>query len=474
MKGPGADSRNSPSPSAHGQVSAPTRGLASAAGETAAGLSALGPSLSGHRTGPCSPRKGDFAEPVPDPSEAYRASVWSLVARARGAGAGEAQTGPLPGQPAPGDRGADVLCKLYVELTTECNLDCRMCIRHVWDEKPTSMPAELFARLVDHIRQMPQVHTLQFGGFGEPTVHPRFFDFLRQAKEADLRTELLTNGAGLDDRALDRLLELELDKLIVSLDSAEANPNDRTFHGQGARQAHHCLRELDRRKAVRGLTRPEVAAVFVATRQNIGQLPALKRLAPQLGFSSILVTNVIPYTPELADEILYANWTTTHCAAAPSRWNPVIDLPRWDAGANTDPIVAQLRSSASHLRVVGADVFGGPMRCRFVTEGCLAVGARGQVAPCLPLLHSHRYWFQGEQRHVQAYRIGDIRETTLEALWNQPDYVAWRHRVRQFQFSPCIACGGCDLRRSNQTDCLGSGFPACGACLWAAGIVQCP
>ncbi len=29
---------------------------------------------------------------------------------------------------------ADPLTKLYIEITTACNLDCQMCVRRIWDE----------------------------------------------------------------------------------------------------------------------------------------------------------------------------------------------------------------------------------------------------------------------------------------------------------------------------------------------------
>ena len=46
--------------------------------------------------------------------------------------------------------------------------------------------------------------------------------------------------------------------------------------------------------------------------------------------------------------------------------------------------------------------------------------------------------------------------------------------LQEFNFSPCIQCGGCDFFESNQEDCIGSPMPACGGCLWAQGVIQCP
>lgn len=41
-------------------------------------------------------------------------------------------------------------------------------------------------------------------------------------------------------------------------------------------------------------------------------------------------------------------------------------------------------------------------------------------------------------------------------------------------YSPCHVCGGCQLLEKNEEDCYGNTFPACGGCLWAQGVIQCP
>jgi len=74
---------------------------------------------------------------------------------------------------------------------------------------------------------------------------------------------------------------------------------------------------------------------------------------------------------------------------------------------------------------------------------------------------------------VSTLNLGGFGEP-LGEIWTSPRYRALRKRFRAFDFSPCIDCGGCDLRATNEDDCFGSGFPSCGDCLWAAGFIQCP
>ena len=51
---------------------------------------------------------------------------------------------------------------------------------------------------------------------------------------------------------------------------------------------------------------PQLGIVFVAMKRNISDLPAVFRMANHLGALNFLVTNVLPYTVEAQDEILYS------------------------------------------------------------------------------------------------------------------------------------------------------------------------
>jgi MoaA/NifB/PqqE/SkfB family radical SAM enzyme len=70
--------------------------------------------------------------------------------------------------------------------------------------------------------------------------------------------------------------------------------------------------------------------------------------------------------------------------------------------------------------------------------------------------------------------VGNVNDQDLVAIWRDPAYVEYRERVHRFAFAPCTSCGGCEMSRANDTDCFSSPAPACGGCLWAQGVIQCP
>jgi len=363
--------------------------------------------------------------------------------------------------------------KLYLELTTACNMDCGMCIRRSWKTDGGTMSRRVFEAALAGAADLPTLREVNFSGYGEPMLHPRFWDFLRRAKKAGLRAEFVTNAALLDDQAAARLVDLQADRVIVSLDSIASGQPDMLHPGPFAEMAAR-LRRLKELKERIQSARPEVCIEFVATRSNIHELPALKNLSVALGFSSILVTNLAPHTPDLAGEILYNHWSTTVRAMAASPYTPVVDLPQLDVNPQTTRAIERLRGMGTHIRVNGGEVWAAGPKCPFVTQGRLAVRFDGRVSPCLPLLHNHTVYFRSRRKAVECFSVGDLHEQSLAAIWKSRPYRDLRRRLIRFEFSPCADCSGCDLREGNQEDCSGGPPPRCGECLWAAGLLQCP
>jgi len=363
--------------------------------------------------------------------------------------------------------------KLYIELTTDCNMACPMCIRHSWDTPAGAMSDETFDAILTQLGEMPSIETVNFSGFGEPMTHPKFFEFAARAQQAGLTVEAITNGLVLDSETIDKLIDLPLDRLIVSIDSL-TEPTGVMLHSGSFATVSESMRILYRRRLLRRAPKPEVDIEFVATRRNIHELPRLRQMALVLGFSRIMVTNVIPHTLELTDDVLYGSCNTVSRGQETSPWQPCVDMPVMDPSDATDQAVGRMVRTGILLRVNGANVSGAGPKCRFIDEGRLAIRSDGALSPCLALMHSHQYYFRKRPKRIGAYYLGNVNESTIKDIWESQEYRGFRDRVRKFEFSPCLDCGGCNLRDTNEADCSGDVFPRCGECLWAAGWIQCP
>src|SRR5512139_3418091 len=56
------------------------------------------------------------------------------------------------------------LAKVYIEPTNRCNLECRTCIRHSWEEPLGYMSEETFSRVVDGLGSFDPLPAVFFGG----------------------------------------------------------------------------------------------------------------------------------------------------------------------------------------------------------------------------------------------------------------------------------------------------------------------
>lgn len=364
---------------------------------------------------------------------------------------------------------ADALRKVYVEVTSACNLTCATCIRNAWQEPLGHMPLERFRRLLAGLPAQGPV-TLSLSGFGEPLVHGEFLTIVQLAREQGARVEIITNGTLLDRALARELVALQVAQVTVSMDGGDesAYAAMRGHEREPAVAAVAALAEA--RRSRRGL---DIGLAFVATRRNVESLPALLAFARKAGIDFVSISNVAPHTPEMAAELLWqgAPWVASFPDAG---WRPRIEAARIDLDERTRPAVAAIWDQATTWPPPGSAI--GPQRndCHFVREGMLAVAWDGRVAPCLSLLHTHPEYVNSHWKTVRSYAVGNVDDRPLTDIWRDAAYRDFRARVRAFEFSPCFSCGGCPDTDTNETDCYGSPFPACGECLWAQGIVLCP
>jgi MoaA/NifB/PqqE/SkfB family radical SAM enzyme len=365
------------------------------------------------------------------------------------------------------------LAKVYIEPTVYCNLDCRTCIRNVWDEKLGSMSTATYACILDNLKAIEPRPRVFFGGLGEPLFHHDIVDWIVQAKAIGATVELITNGTLLTEEKARALIASGLDNLWVSIDGA--TPEGYADVRLGA-QLPLIIENVSRLRQLRKgghFAKPEIDVAFVAMKRNIHELPEALKLAHSLGARQFKVTNVLPYTAELWDEILYAQ-EFRDLTYMPSRRIPRLSLPKIEFSDQTSPSLFKALHSGYNVSLAGNNLGGANDVCDFIESGSISIGWDGSVAPCLPLLHTHTHYYKTWQHQVKQHALGNIAECNLVDLWLDPDYVQYRERVHSFAFAPCTACGGCELLDTNEEDCLGNTFPSCGCCLWAQGLIQCP
>ena len=368
------------------------------------------------------------------------------------------------------------LAKVYIEPTNACNLECRACIRNVWDEPVGLMSGKTFDRIVEGLNSFSPRPTVFFGGFGEPLFHPKIVNMVARAKALGTTVELITNGTLLTKEMSRQLIGAGLDMLWVSLDGATPESYADVRLGAALPEVLTNLRGLRNALVLSDDTdlysaKPHIGIIFVAMKRNISDLPSVMRLGYQLGSHRFLVTHVLPYVAEMRDESLYTGLRTDISYLPPDTG---LDLPKIDINDLTSKTLCEVMQWCRGMRFAGASLTEANNLCPFVDRGATVIGWEGGLSPCLPLLHSHVSFLHDKERVSRRYLVGNVSERDLNRLWEDPEYQAFRERVGAFDFSPCTFCGACEFSEKNEEDCFGNTFPTCGGCLWAQGIIQCP
>ncbi len=364
--------------------------------------------------------------------------------------------------------------KLYIEPTSRCNLTCTMCFRRTWfDEEFADMELPVFDRIMD---TMPEsVKTVFFGGMGEPLVHKDIIYMVEHAVKKGKRVELVTNGTLLSQEMVTNLLDAGLNMLWVSIDSfdTQSNENDPMHSSFPLIRKNIALFNAERFNSARDI---QLGIAFVAMKSNVRQLERLSQFAQEYTVSKVNISNVIPTDSASVKESLYTRAIHMELNSENSVGAyPEIDMPFMDFqldGAR-EGFMGLLRTKCN-LLLSGEPVMRKKRYCRFIAEGNAFVRHDGDVSPCMALLHSGITYLGNNKRTIYHQSYGNMKNDSLEEIWNCKDYADFRNRVINFTFSPCIQCGGCEFRDDNRVDCLGNPQPTCGACLWSEGIFSCP
>lgn len=365
------------------------------------------------------------------------------------------------------------LAKVYVEPTDLCNLQCSMCIRTGWEEPLGRMSEDTWAAFLSQLQIMQPKPVVFFGGQGEPLFHPRTLDWAAQAKALGAQVELITNGTLLNKKRSKELIDSGIDVLWVSIDGATPEQYADVRLGAELPRVLENLQTLRRMRPGGHHPRPLIGISFVAMQRNIHDLPQVIAMGRRVGAKRFLVTNVLPYTPDMQAEQLYLR-TTRDIAYLDSPWLPRLSLPKMNLNEVTRGPFLDALGSGCNVTFAGNNLGGSNDVCNFIESGSISIRWDGGVAPCWALMHTHTTYLHGKPRRNQQHILGSINQQDLLELWNGAEYAAYRQRVQSFGFAPCTSCGGCDLSESNLDDCLSSGFPSCGGCMWAQGVIQCP
>ena len=376
----------------------------------------------------------------------------------------------------------DQIRKLYVEVSSRCNLACKMCFRHSWiGESFGDLDPAVFTRLIgDHT--LEETETVFFGGMGEPLVHPALADMTALASMRGKKVELVTNGTLLTRGKAQKLLDAGVSRIWISIDELYEN------YGkiQIGSDFSLVLSNLESFNELRRGTDVRLGMTAVVMRDNIASLRRIRTFAERFGADDLNLSHIIP---NRADDIEQALWPMCDVAAIKAVTDKIGYTWRFE-GFDMGTQIPMFKFSTRYKDLLfpdeeslqEAELFSWKEKpvtrrtnwCRFIEEGHCFIRWDGDVSPCMGLLHSADTYLGDHKRRVWHHSFGNVYGQSLSEIWNCEDYRSFRQRVHEFKYAPCLFCGGCEQLKDNQSDCVGSLAPTCGGCLWGQGFAVCP
>jgi MoaA/NifB/PqqE/SkfB family radical SAM enzyme len=196
--------------------------------------------------------------------------------------------------------------RTYIELSNACDLRCAMCgpFSALSPYRKASISKELrgFFEIegLDNMKQILE-HTIQLNcfGYGEPTIHPQFRDFLAIISEYEVLAEFFSNGMHLTDELVDQIVSSNVSMITISFSGATKEDYENVYIGGNFEKVLEGIARLAAAKKARGALFPRIAINSLGFKHHVDNLEKFVELMADHGANSILLNPVFRSFPEL-------------------------------------------------------------------------------------------------------------------------------------------------------------------------------
>ena len=313
---------------------------------------------------------------------------------------------------------------LYFEVTNRCNLPCQHCVRtfNLHEEERDPLPEELRRAAGG----LPDLRRMVLHGIGEPLLNKNLPEMIRFAKARGAWVLFNSNGTLLNRSWQDALIDCGLDELRISLDAATPETFEKIRGAPSFGKIIANLRQFVARKAERGVSHPRLSLWFVAMESNIHELPALVDLAADIGIPEVYFQRLV------YNGLGVAQKTQSLHGQAEGTVRGIIE----QAVAHAEARGVRFGASGATTPLESLRLADDPRpwsRCRRPWTSSY-VTAHGKVLPCCIAPFAHQ--------DFQGMVLGDLKEHSLDEIWNGETYQHFRERLQGDDPHPCCrTCG---------------------------------
>jgi len=169
---------------------------------------------------------------------------------------------------------------IEVEVTTRCDLKCKMCEHTYWKEQPRDMSFEQFKKVIDEFPKLAWVGTT---GIGSSFLNKDYMRMLEYAKSKAIYVELFDPFHRLDEEMINRIVEKGLiDRLICSIDAAAKETYEKIRVGANFDKVIGNIKTLVETKRKYRTSFPELSFHYIISKDNYLEVPAFVEMVHYL------------------------------------------------------------------------------------------------------------------------------------------------------------------------------------------------
>src|SRR5258708_566481 len=309
---------------------------------------------------------------------------------------------------------------VFIEVMNHCNLLCETCPRTFTTyEEPQTLSWENFLKIVE---QFPDMERAVLHGIGEPLLNKDLPRMISHLKAQGVYVLFNTNATLLTAEWSRALIESGLDELRCSIDGADPKTYAQI---RGAPLLHKIIKSLTAFMRIHkemAASTPRASVWMTGMKENIAELPALLRLAAQMGVPEVYVQRMV--------------YTVDTLEAPPGMLDHDHGLFD-DYNAEVERIIAEAEGLAAELGITfKASGATSPSKSLEASrepdphpwQACLRpwttayITANGNALPCCisPFATSD----------YESLKLGNVFEQPFVKIWNDQRYQKWRRELR--------------------------------------------
>ncbi|MGC2414659.1 MAG: radical SAM protein [Stellaceae bacterium] len=203
--------------------------------------------------------------------------------------------------------------EVFLEVSNVCDLKCAMCTTfsalnpHRFsalrqEERGFLQPDEVVTNMEEVLRGALQV---MCSGYGEPTVHPDFKEFISFLSQYEVLIKFITNGMHIDLPMAEFLVDKKVFGLMVSFSGITKKDYENTYLGGNFERVLAGVRHIADVKARSGTQYPRIEINSLAYRHHVEHFDRFVEMMADAGADVVYLKGLQPYDhiPELFEHV---------------------------------------------------------------------------------------------------------------------------------------------------------------------------